>query len=153
MATDYHSEIVATADRFKLDARLLEAQVLVESSGQTDAFRFEVGIAAQLADGRLKPKHWPANRTMRRLAGSYGLLQVLWVTATDYDFIDEPEMLFIPTFGLEYGARHLAALLAWSKGNVDQALAAFNGGKSGNTHPPYRNELYVARVRNMEANL
>jgi hypothetical protein len=151
--TDYDAEIVAAAERFKLSPRLLAAQVLVESSGRADAFRYEPGIAQQLAAGRLKPKYLPKNVCQRRLAGSYGLLQVLWLTAADYGFIGEPEMLFVPTIGLEYGAEHFAALLEWAGGDYGRALAAFNGGKSGNVSPPFRNQAYATRVFEMEKTL
>jgi hypothetical protein len=150
---DYQAEIVAVATRFQLSPRILTAQVLVESRGCADAFRFEIGIAQQIADGRLKPKYLPKNPSPRRIGSSYGLLQVLWVTAADYGFIGEPELLFVPSIGLEYGADHLATLLKWAAGDYTRALCAFNGGKVGNATPPFRNQAYADRVMAMEQTL
>jgi len=60
---------------------------------------------------------------------------------------DAPEYLFVPTIGLLWGCKKLRSLLDWSKQNVDQALAAYNGGKGDNETPPYRNQFYVDKVR------
>lgn len=144
--TDYHLEIVAVAAAHQLSPELLEAQVLVESSGRTDAFRFEPGILAQIHAGKLKPAHLPAHPVDRRIASSYGLLQVLFVTACDYGFTGEPEELFVPATGLEYGARHLAHLLERCGGDYLMAFAQYNGGLTGNTMPPFRNQSYGLRV-------
>jgi len=144
--TPYGREIAAAAAAHQLSPELLEAQVVVESSGHADAFRFEPGILAQLQAGQLKPKRLPANPVDRRIASSYGLLQILYVTACDYGFAGEPEELFVPAIGLDYGARHLATLLAWAHGDYAQAFAVYNGGHGGNGSPPFRNQAYADRV-------
>src|SRR5581483_7692798 len=111
---DYQHEIETAARQHGLSPELLAAQVMVESGGRADAFRFEPGILRQIEAGTLKPKRLPVNPVGRRIAASYGLLQVLYVTAADYGFSGEPESLFIPSVGLEYGAAALAGHLAWS---------------------------------------
>jgi soluble lytic murein transglycosylase-like protein len=55
--------------------------------------------------------------------------------------------LFVPSVALDIGCLKLASLLKWSDGNVDAALAAYNGGRVGNAKPPYRNASYVNKVR------
>jgi hypothetical protein len=135
-ATPYTAEIRAAAAAHGLSTAIFEALVIAESSGRADAFRFEPGIAEQLADGRLHAKHLPANPAPRRIASSYGLAQVLFITACDYGFAGEPEELFVPVQSLAYGARHLAAQLAWAGGDYARALAAYNGGRRGNVAPP-----------------
>src|SRR3954471_15510052 len=107
MRTEYTREIAAAAQSHGLSPDMVEALVLVESSGRADAFRYEAGILAQIETGKLKPKYLPANRAPRRIASSYGLMQLLYVTACDYGFRSEPESLFIPWINAEYGCAHL----------------------------------------------
>lgn len=160
MRTDYTHEIAAAAAAHGFDPDLLEAQVLVESGGHPDAFRFEPGIWSQLQSGRLTlpPIPGPA----RRVASSYGLLQILYVTAAvDDGLTGDPEQLFMPTVGLAYGAKQLARLLAWARRHtadetraMDAALAAYNGGEVGNLPTgPLRNQAYVDRVHHARAGL
>jgi len=143
---DYEREIETAARQHGLSPELLAAQVLVESSGRADAFRYEPGIAQQIADGRLTPKRLPANPVPRRIASSYGLMQVLYITACDYGFAGEPEALFLPSVSLEYGAAVLSDHLTWAGGDFFRALAAYNGGRGGNVKPPFRNAAYATRV-------
>jgi soluble lytic murein transglycosylase-like protein len=57
-----------------------------------------------------------------------------------------------PAVNLHYGCLHLANLLKWAKGDTEQALAAYNGGKAGNKTRPFRNASYAAKVlAHMEA--
>jgi soluble lytic murein transglycosylase-like protein len=123
--TLYREEIELAASEHGLNADLVEAVVLTESSGRADAFRYEPDFYRRYLQG--KPE-W-VGKNPRRVASSYGLMQVMFTTAQQYGFNFEPELLFLPYRNLDYGCRHLAALLQWSRGNVRQALAAYNGGK------------------------
>jgi hypothetical protein len=152
--TPYLADIRAAAAAHAIDPLTFEALVVVESAGYADAFRYEAGILSQLQTGTLKiAGALPEPPIGRRLAASYGLTQILYVTACDYGFTGEPELLFVPATSLEYGARHLAALLAWAGGDESRALAAYNGGKKGNVRPPLRNHAYVDRVLRARAGL
>jgi soluble lytic murein transglycosylase-like protein len=148
MTTLYRAEIVAAAAAHDLDPDLVEAIVLTESSGQTDAFRFEPGFYARYLQGR--PAYAGANP--RRISSSYGLMQVMAVVAAEHGLTGDPEQLFVPGVGLEYGCRHLRMLLDWAHGDVAAACAAYNGGKGGNAPGgPLRNEGYVRKVRTAHA--
>ena len=141
--TDYRQEIEAAAARFGLDPDLVEAIVLTESAGKTHAYRYEPQFWAKY----LAPKPEWQHEHPERVSASYGLMQVLYVVAKEVGFKQSaPEYLFVPDIGLEFGCRKLRQLLDWSKGNREQALAAYNGGKKANTKPPYRNQTYVNRV-------
>jgi len=123
--TPYRDLIVSTAAGHGLDPNLVEALVLAESSGQTDAFRFEPGFFRRyLADS---PTY--AGQNPRRVSSSYGLCQVMLTTAQQYGFFEEPEELFKPAVGLQYGCLHLRRMLQWAQGDVRKALAAYNGGQ------------------------
>lgn len=141
--TRWRALVEQAAARYELDADLLEAQVLVESSGDPDAFRYEPGFfrsyvrdnprAAAAHDGPLA-------------ACSYGLLQILLETARELGFAGSPAALFVPEAGLDWGARYLRTLVDWAGGDVERALCAYNGGRAGNVVKPYRNQVYADRV-------
>ncbi len=74
-------------------------------------------------------------------------MQVMFVVAKELGFTSpDPELLFVPRVGLDWGCRKLATLLQWSDGDLMQALAAYNGGKGNNQKPPFRNIGYAERV-------
>lgn len=137
---DYRAIIAETAAAHQLDPRLVEAVVAVESSGNTDAFRFEPGFYELY----LRGKREYAGQIPRRISSSYGLMQVMATTARQHGFTGEPEELFVPRVGLEYGCRHLAMLLRWAKGDVPKALGAYNAGQ-GNWDDA-RGRAYAVKV-------
>ncbi len=142
--TEYRAEIEAISARFHLDPDLVEAIVMTESSGKTNAYRFEPAFWQRYMKD--KPQWDGANA--ERVSSSYGLMQVMYPVALEHGFNENaPEYLFVPTIGLFWGCTHLRALLDWSTQNVNQALAAYNGGKGGNSTTPYRNQYYVDKVR------
>lgn len=142
--TAYRAEIEAIASQFHLDPDLVEALVLVESSGKTHAYRFEPGFWQRYLKD--KPKWDGANP--ERVSSSYGLMQVMYPVALEYGYAETaPEYLFVPTIGLFWGCTVLRSLLNWSQQDVDQALASYNGGKGGNSQRPFRNQHYVDKVR------
>lgn len=123
--TPYRDLIESVAGGHGLDPSLVEAIVIAESSGHTDAFRFEPGFYRRYLEG--KPEF--AGQNPRRVSSSYGLMQVMYTTAQQYGFKDNPEALFVPMTGLQYGCLHLRRLLAWSGGDERKAAAAYNGGQ------------------------
>jgi len=150
MRTAYRSDIEVAAKAHALDPDLVEALVLVESSGRTHAYRYEPRFWAKYMAAR---PEW-RDLNPERVSASYGLMQVLFVVAVECGFsAHDPEYLFVPSIGLEYGCRKLEQLLRWSHGSIPQALAAYNGGRGGNAAPPYRNQPYVDLVFAQQAGL
>lgn len=151
MRTNYTALIKETAARHGLDADLLEAQVLVESSGHTDAFRHEPGFWDRYLRKNSRWSSW----NPRRAASSYGLLQILYPTATELGFTGAPEMLFVPDVGLDWGARYFRQLRDWAEGDVVKALVAYNGGKGAALKTPWPTapHLYAERVLAIKAQL
>ncbi len=123
--TDYRREIIQAAREHGLDPNLVEAVVVVESSGRTDAFRFEPGFY----DKYLKNNPDYRGEIPRRVSSSYGLMQVLCPVARELGLKREPEYLFVPTIGLFFGCKKLAQLMTWAGGDIPKALEAYNGGK------------------------
>lgn len=143
MTSTYRREIAKAAAAHGLDPRVVEAVVAVESSGRTSAYRYEAGFWSKYLANH--PDYRGA--VPERVSASYGLMQVMYPVAREMGFLfADPELLFVPTTGLEYGCRKLASLLTWAEGDLVQALSAYNGGRGGNAKPPFRNEAYARRV-------
>lgn len=157
--TFYSQEIEAAALAHGLPARLVEAVVIQESSGDTDAFRYEPAFWRRYLSKLERFK----GSNPRRVSSSYGLMQVMFTTAQEAGYSGNPEGLFVPEVGLDVGCRHLRALIAWAMGDgysaahpsrrLRAALASYNGGRGGNApidslgkQPPLRNNDYANAI-------
>lgn len=127
MKSPYRSVIEKIAALHDLDPLLVEAVVLQESSGRADAFRFEPGFWERYLKKHPRWKDWEP----RRAASSYGLMQIMAPVAFEHGFSQEPEALFGIATNIEIGCRVLARLLERFSGDVEKALAAYNGGIGG----------------------
>lgn len=78
---------------------------------------------------------------------SIGLMQIMGALARELG-CRAPSLLELVEArpNLELGCLHLRRLLAWSGGDVRRALAAYNGGKAGNTREPLRTGAYADAV-------
>lgn len=156
LRTRYKSDIDAAAAKWGLDPLLVEAVVVRESGGNTDAFRFEPDFWNRYL--KINPKYRGLNP--RRVSSSYGLMQVLYCRILEDKIADNdawaPELLFLPENGLDIGCGLLAELLQWAQAlpatpgvtAAEKALAAYNGGKGGNDGRtlPLRNGKYAKDV-------
>ena len=138
----YRSLIHTAASYYHLDRAVIEAVVQVESAGMAHAYRFE----PEFWDRYLQDNPLYNAMNPRRASASYGLMQIMYPVACERGFTGEPELLFVPAINLKYGCLQLQSLLEWSAGELEPALAAYNGGKSGNRKPPYRNRGYVHKI-------
>lgn len=135
----YRDLVVSAAQAHDLDVELLEAQVIVESSGEPDAFHFDLNFYTRYV--RTNPAAL-AGRYGPLAACSYGLLQVELETAYERGYRGMPHQLFDPAIGLEWGARQLAHLLAWAQRDYARALAAYNAGEGNVT----AGQVYATKV-------
>ena len=161
------ADLEGAAKHHGLDASLLIAQVIVESGGDTYAWNpepkyryfwnvkrnepFRPVTWSEVAS-KTPPADFPALRGDRdqewwAQQASWGLLQVMGAVAREHGFRG-PYLTHLtqPSVGILFGCVVMRKLLDWSKGNYEQALAAFNGGRGGNSAPPYRNAAYAAKV-------
>jgi soluble lytic murein transglycosylase-like protein len=140
--TLYRAHIQGAAHEHGLDPDLVEAVVYCESAGKTDAFRYEPGFYERYIKGK---KMWEGCNP-RRISSSYGLMQVMYTTALEHGYpYPDPEHLFIPAVGLDYGCKHLSLLVEWAGMDALKALAAYNGGKGnwmGNDPQVYSKKVY-----------
>lgn len=159
LRTRYKKDIDVAAAKWGLDPVLVEAVVVQESGGNTDAFRFEREFWNRYLKGN--PRYRDLNP--RRVSSSYGLMQVMYARVLEDKVADndawEPELLFLPVNGLDIGCGFLAELMTWAAGktsdptlHIQAALAAYNGGRGGNdpthvtTDNPLRNGVYARQV-------
>lgn len=164
---NFNSEILTTASTFKLDPDLIAAQVHVESGNNPWAWNpeplykylwdvqknrpFRMLMPAEVSS-EIPPTDFPCLAGARdqewwAQQASWGLLQIMGAVARENGF-KGPYLaeLCDPIVNLSIGCNHLAQLMLWAKGNTIQALAAYNGGKKGNTQTPFRNQAYADRV-------
>jgi soluble lytic murein transglycosylase-like protein len=156
LRTRYGTEIKTAAAKWELDPLLVEAVVVQESGGNTDAFRFEPTFWNRYL--KSNPRYRSLNP--RRVSSSYGLMQVMYCRILEDKIADndawQPELLFLPENGLDIGCNLLAELLQWARGKTEDpqlalqaAVAAYNGGKGGNDpskDTPLRNGKYARDV-------
>lgn len=154
--TRYRHEIESAATAHGLDPDLLQAVVEQESSYRFYGYRYEPAFFTRYLKDRPEYARWAPEEC----SASYGLCQVMFSTAREHGYTGDPWGLFSPTVNLDIGAKVLAGLLVWARRNYKglaskaemtifrSALAAYNGGKSGNAPDdvPDRNRLYAEQV-------
>lgn len=145
MTTAHDAIILQIATAYDVPFDLLQAQVVKESSGLADAFRFEEHFYDSYIRRNIKAagfKYGPL------AACSYGLLQVMLETALEAGFSGQPQDLFEPRIGLSWGVKHLDRLwraLGRTPDTYKQALARYNG--TGQAATEYADAIYAAAGR------
>jgi len=165
---DLRPLVESTVTRHGLPARVVLAQILVESAGNPFAIRPEHDwnyfwdLRKAAAFRRLDPSELRARRAPSDFYGldgnhqqewtlqacSIGLAQVMGAVARELGlrgaFLLE---LVTPAVNIEFQCRKLAGDMKWSGGNIRSALASYNGGRAGNAPGgTLRNEAYVVKV-------
>lgn len=168
MTKELEDQIDVIAKSHGLDPRIVKAMVIVESSGDHTAWNPEPRyryfwnvklwkpfrpISDAENASEYPPKDFPTlagdpDQEWWAQQASWGIMQVMGAVAREQGCRDRflTSLCRDAETGLLYGCRVLQGHLRWSKGVVDQAIAAYNGGHSGNQNPPYRNAVYVAKV-------
>lgn len=145
MKTAYDEEIMAAANFYGLPIDLITAQVLHESAGKADAFRYEPAFF----DYYIKDKPTVQGFKYGPLAAcSYGLMQIVLQVALEDGFDGNPWDLFVPRIGLGFGCKHLRKLWDRLGGTPDTyrtALARYNG--TGEAATRYADAIYASAGR------
>lgn len=161
-------DLSAAAFRYHLDPLIVAGLVQVESGFNPNAWNpepryryfwnvkthkpFRVITTLENAS-EYPPKDFPSlagdpDQEWWAQQASWGLCQVMGAVAREHGFAGEylTQLCSSPITNLDIGCEHLAQLLTWAKGDVQQALAAYNGGKFQNDKRPFRNQLYALKV-------
>lgn len=168
MNTPFYKNIESSARLYGLDIQVVTALVSVESSFNPSAwnpeprYRYFWNVRSRSpfrpvsqveTVSKFPPADFPTlegdpDQEWWGQQASWGLMQIMGAVAREEGFGGPylPYLIFDPATGLDIGCRHLARLQKWAGGNINQALAAYNGGKAGNDRTPYRNADYVAKV-------
>ena len=85
---------------------------------------------------------------------SWGLMQLMGAVARERGFRGKfLSELCDPEVNVRLGCLHLAGVLRTSEGDIERALATYNGGTRGNVKRPFRNQAYVDKVMKAAASL
>lgn len=136
------STIKIRSEEFGIDPALTTAFVMVESSGNPTATRYEPNFYKRY----ILPLKLPPPEGTKR-ATSWGLMQLMGQVAREKGFKGEFEELFEPATGLYWSLKHLKHFINKYAPNLDDAIASYNAGsprktKEGN----YVNQVYVDKI-------
>lgn len=140
--------------KYHIKKLLLKAVMIIESSGDERAYRFE----PQFWTRYLKNNPEWKDKNPAEVSASFGLFQLMYTTAHGLGFRGTGEDLYNPAINIELGAKLVRNLLdkvrdkhsylntnLW---DIEIALAWYNGGSKNNPSPEgkLRNQRYVTRV-------
>ncbi len=132
-----------------LDADLVEAFVMTESSGNPKATRYEPAFYKRYVQPLLGKAKGLTPHELAGRATSWGLMQLMGQVARELGFKGQFEELFIPEIGLKWSLKHLCHFIDKYHDDLDMAIAAYNAGtpKRTDTGKSFRNQAYVDKVR------
>lgn len=139
--------VTTAAERFEINRFIIQALIIVESSGNPKAARYERQFT-YLCDPKAHGKRLGVTEETERLfqKTSWGLMQVMGGTARDLGFEGPLTDLLDPQTGIEWGCRYFMTRCSEYEALLDQ-VAAYNAGSVRRTADGlYRNQSYVDKV-------
>lgn len=137
--------------KYKIKKLILKAIAITESSLNERAFRHEPAFWTRYMKGKLE---WEG-RDVAEVSSSYGLMQLMFATASWLGFKGTGEELYNPVLNIELGAKLLRKLLdkvnkfessaLWP---IETSLARYNGGawRNPDKFGKLRTQKYVNKV-------
>jgi soluble lytic murein transglycosylase-like protein len=147
MITPKIKEIIQQkAIEFEIDPNLVMAFVLKESSGHSNAIRYEADFYHRYTG----PMNFSEDEEKGR-ATSYGLMQIMGEVARELGFKGEFKELFDPTLNLSYALKHLKRFInKYKTQGLDYAIASYNAGSPRFTEAgkgvKFVNQEYVDKI-------
>lgn len=129
------------AAAYNLDPDQVEAHVMVESSGNPNATRFE----PRFYERYVLPLNLGDHNEARGRSTSFGLLQIMGQVARELGYQGNWPGLMDPMTNLEYGCKKLAK--CYKKYPGDAGIAAYNSGTPRKDGLEFMNQIYVDRVK------
>lgn len=139
--------VTTAAERFEINRFIIQALIIVESSGNPKAARHERQFT-YLCDPAAYAKALGITEETERIfqKTSWGLMQVMGGTARDMGFSGALTDLLDPTVGIEWGCRYFLSRCSEYETLLDQ-IAAYNAGSVRRiADGSYRNQSYVDKV-------
>lgn len=139
--------ISQVSEAYGLDPKLVASIVMVESSGETCATRYEPEYHYLLTPERFsKSLRISLDTEQVSQKMSFGLMQVMGGLARELGFEGHLVELCEPTIGLNYGCKYLKKLLD-KYGKLGDAISAYNqGSPRKRLTGEYYNQEYVDKV-------
>jgi len=140
--------IAEACDAQNTDIPMVMAIIWQESRGDSFAMRFEPHLKPEFTN---MPKTWALKHAISMDTEinaqhvSYGLMQILGVTAREIGFDDKWPKLFIPKTNLFWGCKFLNKLQQRFN-TSDDIIAAYNAGTPKKIDGKYTNQRYVDAV-------
>ncbi len=115
-----------------------------ESSWRADATRYEPAFQKRYID----PKYPKFSEKWRRdMSTSWGLMQIMGITARELGFRGDPCELLNNPLGIKYGCKKLASLMRKYPDSNKDVIAAYNAGTARrDKNGQYINKNYVNKV-------
>lgn len=134
------------AEEFEIDPDLVTAFVMVESSGNPKATRYEANFYKKYILPMLHSNAITQEEAIGR-ATSFGILQIMGQVAREKGFKGTFEELLDPAINLTWSLKHLKSFINKYAPNLDDAIASYNAGSPRKDETgKYRNQIYVDKI-------
>jgi len=134
------------AEEFGIDPALVQAFIMVESSGNPLATRYEANFYKRYIAPMLHENAITLEEATGR-ATSWGLIQVMGQVAREKGFKEPFETLLIPEEGLHWGLKHLKRFIKKYPDNLDDAIVSYNAGSPRRKeNGEYVNQQYLTKI-------
>lgn len=139
--------IKEAADKYDLDPFIIAAIIMVESSGNHMASRFEPTWTHHLSPAQYALQlDTDIQSEMDAQATSYGYMQVMGTVAREYGFGQNFTKLYNKKLNIDFGCKHLKNMYN-RYGDMQSAIASYNAGSVIKTRGgTFVNERYVDKV-------
>ena len=106
---NYGTLVTASAEKYGVPIPAILATISTESAGKPKAYRYEPLFYTRYIKNQAEWKASPYYKFPRRIAASYGLVQIMYTTAYTVGFRGKPEDLYDPASNIDAGAAYIAS--------------------------------------------
>ena len=126
----YEPMITAASEKYGVPIPAIIATISTESSSNPKAYRYEPLFYKRYIKDQAEWKDSPYYKYPRRIAASYGLVQIMYTTAYTAGFRGKPEDLYDPAANINAGAAYMASKYQIKQHSWDppKIACAYNAG-------------------------
>ena len=142
--TELKSLIFENSSRHNIPVEIICGIISQESGWRTDATRYEPAFQRKYIDTKYQNFR---EKWRRDMATSWGLMQVMGITARELGFRGDPCELLNPPVGVRWGCKKLAELMRRYPDAPKDVISAYNAGSPRRDKDgKYVNQYYVNKV-------